>query len=485
MTPLVLLINQQKKNDRARRLPPGPPKLPVIGNLHQLGDLPHKSIQRLSKIYGSLMFLQLGSVPTLVVSSADAVRAIFKSHDVVFSGRPADIYVAKKLSYNLNDITFAPYGERWREIRKIATLELLSSKRVQSYRAVREEEVALLLSHVASSSGPVSLNTLSIRLTTNIVCHVAFGKRYDDGGNGGTSRFDALTHETQLLLGKFPISDYFPWLRWLNKFNGLEARLEKNFRELDKFYDEIIEDHLVHTRPKGNHEEDIVDVLLRIQKDPSQGIALNNQQTKAVLTDVFLAGSDTAASTIVWTFTELIRNPPLMERAQAEVREVAKGREKVEESDLPKLPYLELVIKEALRLHPPAPLSVPRETTEDCMVGDYTIPAKTRVLIDLKSIGTDPKYWEDPNEFRPDRFLNSSVDFKGQHFEFLPFGVGRRGCPGSSFAILIVQLALANLLHRFDWELPDGMSITDVDMEENFGLTMFKKTPLCLVAKMS
>ena len=172
-----------------------------------------------------------------------------------------------------------------------------------------------------------------------------------------------------------------------------------------------------------------------------------------------------------------------MERALAEVREVAKGRGKVEENDLPKLTYLELVIKEALRLHPPVPLSIPRETTEDCTVGDYTIPAKTRVLIDVRSIGTDPKYWENPNEFRPDRFLNSSIDFKGQHFELLPFGVGRRGCPGSSFAILLVQLALANLLYRFDWELPDGMSIEDVDMEANFGLTMFKKTPLCLVAR--
>lgn len=198
---------------------------------------------------------------------------------------------------------------------------------------------------------------------------------------------------------------------------------------------------------------------------------------------MFFAGTDTTASTLVWTLTELIRNPSLMERAQAEVREVAKGRGKVEESDLRKLVYLELITKEALRLHPPAPLLVPRETTEDCTVGDYTIPVKTRVLVDVRSIGADPKYWENPNEFRPDKFLNSSIDFNGQHFEFLPFGVGRRGCPGSSFAILLVQLALANLLHCFDWELPDGMSIEDVDMEEEFGLTMFKKTPLCLVAR--
>ncbi|MBA0732159.1 hypothetical protein Gogos_016267 [Gossypium gossypioides] len=196
---------------------------------------------------------------------------------------------------------------------------------------------------------------------------------------------------------------------------------------------------------------------------------------------MFIAGTDTTASSLVWTFTELIRNPPLMEKVKYEVRKVGNGRDKIEESDIPKLHYLHSVIKETLRLHPPAPLLVPRETTEDCVVGDYEIPAKTRVIINAKSIGTDPKYWENPHDFQPDRFMKSSVDFKGQHLEFLPFGVGRRGCPGMSFAIMLLQLMVANFLYRFDWELPEGMSVEDVDMEEELGITVFKKTPLCLV----
>ncbi|GMI95202.1 cytochrome P450, family 71, subfamily B, polypeptide 13 [Hibiscus trionum] len=482
---IALTLFVLKNKARTKRLPPGPWKLPLIGNLHQLGDSPHKSIQRLSRKYGPMMFLQLGAVPTLVISSADAAMAIFKGgsgHDVVFSGRPNDLCAAKKFSYNLNSISFAPYGDLWREMRKIAIVELLSSKRVQSFRTVREEEVAEIVKHIASTSSTVNLSKLSMLLANNVVCRVAFGKKYggDGEGSGGKSRFDAVMHETQVLLGEFFVSDYFPWMWWVNKFNGVEARVEKCFKELDKFYDEVIEDHLVPTRSKLDHE-DIVDVLLRLQKDPSQVISINNQQIKGILTDMFLAGTDTTASTLIWIFTELIRNPACMQKVQAEVRKVATGRHKIEECDLPKLNYLQLVIKEALRLHPPAPLSVPRETTEDCIIGDYEIPAKTRTIMDLRSIGTDPKYWENPNEFRPERFMNSSVDFKGQHFELLPFGVGRRGCPGSNFAIVLVQLAVANFCNQFDWELPDGMSVEDVDMEEEIGITMFKKTPLCLV----
>ena len=179
--------------------------------------------------------------------------------------------------------------------------------------------------------------------------------------------------------------------------------------------------------------------------------------------------------------TALIRNPSVMQSAQTEVREAVKGKERVEECHLPKLIYLKSVVKEGLRLHPPAPLLVPKETLENCTIEGYNIPAKTRVFVNAKSIGTDSKYWKNQNEFQPERFLDSSIDFRGQHFELLPLGAGRRGCPGINFAILVIELAIANLLHRFDWELPQGIRRQDLDMEEAFGLTMHKKVPLCLV----
>ena len=197
---------------------------------------------------------------------------------------------------------------------------------------------------------------------------------------------------------------------------------------------------------------------------------------------MFIAGTDTSSTVLVWIMAELIRNPSVMQRAQTEVREAVKGKTRVEENRLSKLMYLKSIVKEGFRLHPPAPLLVPRETTDDCTIEGYHIPAKTRVFVNAKSIGTDPKYWKNQNKFQPERFLDSLVDFRGQHFELLPFGAGRRGCPGMNFAILIIELALANLLHRFDWELPHGIRRQDLDMEEAIGLSMHKKVPLCLVA---
>uniref|UniRef100_A0A7C9AEB2 Costunolide synthase n=1 Tax=Opuntia streptacantha TaxID=393608 RepID=A0A7C9AEB2_OPUST len=493
---LLLLIQLQNRVLKKKRLPPSPRKLPFLGNIHQLlgHDLPHVSLQRLSKEYGPLMLLQLGSIPTLVISSADVAREIFKAHDLVFSSRP-QLYSGKRLSYGCNDMTFAPYGEYWREARKIAIIELLSLKRVQSFESVREEEVKFVIDFITRYScdeplRPVDLSELMLSLANNVICRVAFGRKYDGSevsmrNGNGKAKFYEILRDTQRLLGEVNLADFYPWLGWLlNKVNGLDARLEKTFKELDELYDEVIEEHLHRASTTSNHE-DLVDVLLRLQRDPTQTISLDNNQVKGILTDMFIAGSDTSSATLVWAMCELIRNPSTLKKAQDEVRQqVGKGKQKVEESDLPNLKYLKLVLKETLRLHPPVPLLVPRETTEPCVVRGYEIPAKTRVFINAKAISTDPNVWDDPdpNVFQPERFLNCEIDYRGQDFELIPFGVGRRSCPGLNFAILVVELALSNLLYRFDWSLPHGMTEDDIDMEEAIGLTTHKKTPLLLLA---
>ncbi|KAF7838233.1 cytochrome P450 71A9-like [Senna tora] len=487
------LIKHLKKSSSKNShllLPPGPTGLPLIGALHLLDDLPHRAFHKLSSQYGPLMFLQLGSIPTLVVSSSDIATEIFKYHDITFSDRPV-LYAAKTFSYNCSTMSFAPYGDYWREIRKIVMLELLSSKRVQAFQAVRAQELELFLDSIAresSASRPVNLSELTLLLSNNIVCRIAFGKRRcedssEEGDGDYAGKFHDMLRETQELLGGFCLADFFPWLGWVNKFNGLDRRIQKAFRELDEFLDTIIKEHKEFHRHEAEHE-DLVDVLIRIQNDPNQAISITNDQIKGVLLDIFVAGTDTSSATLVWTMTELIRNPEVMRKAQEEVRKVGKHKEMLEESDVSNLTYLKLVVKESLRLHPPAPLLLPRETTQACTIKGFHIPAKTRVFVNAKAIATDPNGgWENPLEFKPERFLESSVDhYKGQRFEMLPFGGGRRACPGVNFAMPMIEFALANLLCRFEWKLPSGVKSEQLDMDEAFGLTMHKKYHLCLVA---
>ncbi|KAL1542026.1 cytochrome P450 71A9-like [Salvia divinorum] len=424
------------------------------------------------------MFLQLGFTPVLVVSSANKARDIFKNHDLAFSGRPA-LYAFAKTCYNLSCVSTASYGAYWREARRIMVLEVMTAKRVESFRHIRAEEVGRMIDFISGTApDPVDLSSAVFAMSNNVVSRAAFG--VSGGGGAGKGRsFKEIFGEAQSLAGEFNVADYFPGLGWVNRVNGVDRRLAENFRDLDGFFERVIGEHRDQAA-EDSGEGDIIDGLLRVQKESE----LTDDQLKAVLLDVFVAGTETSAATIVWTMTELIRNPTVERKAQRQVREIAKGKPMVEESDLPKLTYLKQVIKESFRLHPPAPLMVPRETTEPCAIdgGRYHIPAKTRVFFNLAAMSADPAVWENPSKFSPERFEDSEVDFRGKHFELLPFGAGRRGCPGINFSIPVVELAMANLLFRFDWKLPEGISAEEVDMNESLGIVMHKKTPLCLIA---
>lgn len=195
---------------------------------------------------------------------------------------------------------------------------------------------------------------------------------------------------------------------------------------------------------------------------------------------MFAAGTDTTSTLIEWTLSELIRHKKVMAKLKTELKKIAGCNSTITEADLDKCQYLKAVMKETLRLHPPLPLLVPRESTHDVQLLGYDIAARTRVVINAWAIGRDPLIWQDPDEFLPERFLNTRVDFKGQ-FQFIPFGAGRRGCPGAAFALGVVELVLANLVLQFEFELPGGERGEDLDMVEGGGLTIHRKFPLCVV----
>ncbi|KAL5725584.1 hypothetical protein ACHQM5_008714 [Ranunculus cassubicifolius] len=438
------------------------------------GVAPHRSLRDLSLKYGPLMHLKLGSISTIVISSAQLAMVVMKTHDLTFASRPK-VVSAKTLGYNYTDVALAPYGIYWRMLRKICTLELLSLKRVHSYRFVREEEVSLFVQSIASSCGkPVNLGETLFTYNHDIITRIAFGKKSDD-----PLRFKAAMKEGVLLAGGFHIGDFFPSLEFVGSISGMKARLQKNFSELDSISSKVIEEHLQKDNDVEN--EDLVDVLLRIKKNEELEMPLTHDNIKAVILDLFVGGTENASNSTEWAMSEMIKNPRIMEKAQAEVRRVVGGKMKVEESDLSELTYMKMVIKETLRLHTPLALLLPRESMEACTLNGYEIPAKTRVLINYWAIAMDPLTWKDPEVFEPERFLGNSIDYKGNDFEFIPFGAGRRICPGISFAIYNMELALASLLYHFDWKLPNDMKREDLDMDATFGLTLFKTNNLHLV----
>ncbi|XP_021759822.1 cytochrome P450 83B1-like isoform X1 [Chenopodium quinoa] len=483
----IYLLRKRRKNEPFNPLP-GPKGLPIIGNLHQFNPLkPHIYFAKLAKIYGPILTTRFGSTPAVVVQSAKTAKEVLHTQDLNFCYRPSTI-ATQRLSYKGLDITFAQSYGYFREIKKICVVHLFSSKRVESFTPIRQEVLRMvnkISTQISSFSGLeiVNLSELLMSFASSNICRIAFGKRYGENEGSNRSRFHNLLNDAQAMFTAFFFTDYFPSIGWLDKLTGQSSRLEKTFKDLDVFYDEIINDHLDPNRPVSE-TEDIIDVLLHLRKERAFTFDLTLDHIKGVLMNMFVAGTDTSAAMVVWAMTELIKNPTAMKKVQKELRGLA-GNHKgyVSADDLPKLEYFKAVIKETLRFRPAAPVLIVRETLEKCTIEGYDILPKTLVFVNAWTIGRDPEYWKDPEVFMPERFMGSSIDYKGQDFEFIPFGAGRKMCPGMLLGVSNFELALANLLFSFDWELPDGIKMEDIDTDTLPGVTMHKKNPLCLVAR--
>ncbi|TKW31431.1 hypothetical protein SEVIR_2G105900v4 [Setaria viridis] len=470
---------------RRLHLPPGPLRLPILGNLHQImSALPHRSLRELARRHGPVMQLRLGTVPTVVVSSAEAAREVLKTHDAACCNRP-DTPGARRLSYGYKDVAFTPYSDCWREMRKLIVVELLNARRVQATWPAREAEVDKLIGRLTSGGRrPVYLEDHIFTLMDGIVGTVALGSIYGSEQFAHKKHFHDLFDEAMAVKSSFSAEDYFPNVfgRLVDHLTGLVSRREKVFWELDAFFDKIISMHLHPSRSTPDNGPSFIDVLIGLTKEHEGTFSwFTGDHIKGMLSDTFIGGVDTNSVTVVWAMTELIRNPEVLKKAQDEIRGAVGNKKRVEPDDLPKLKYLKMVVKETLRLHPVVPLLAPRETMRHIKICGYDVPAKTRIFVNVWAIGRDPASWSNSEEFDPDRFEGNGVDFNGAHFELLPFGAGRRMCPGVAMGVAIVEFALANLLYCFEWELPDGTTAEDVSMEEAGGLTVNKKFPLVLV----
>ncbi|XP_004249519.1 premnaspirodiene oxygenase [Solanum lycopersicum] len=482
----LLLVELKKSRNLNKKLPPGPWKLPIIGSIHHLAledGLPHHALTKLGKKHGPLMHLQLGEISTIVVSSMEMAREVMKIHDLAFASRPKLVSLDIIL-YKSTDIAFCSYGDYWRQMRKICVLELFTAKNVRSFSSIRREEGSNLVQFIRSSTRgePINVTKQISWYESSITCKAAFGELLKD-----QEKFIGIVRELAELTGGFSVANIFPSIKILHVLSGVRSRILKVHENVDAIVEDIISDHKrnIASGKRGNGAfggEDLVDVLLRLMESGALKIPITNDNIKAIMIDLFSAGTETSTTTTIWAMTEMIRNPSVLAKAQTEVREAFKGKETSNEDVIERLKYLKQVVKETFRLHPPLPLLIPRECREETNINGYTIPLKTRVVVNVYSMGRDPKYWEDAESFIPERFEGSSVDFMGNNFEYLPFGAGRRICPGITFGLINVYLPLANLLYHFDWKLPHGVKLEDVDMNEFSGITAARKSELYLIA---
>ncbi|KAK7309330.1 hypothetical protein RJT34_05962 [Clitoria ternatea] len=491
MFPVILLLGLVSRSRRRAPYPPGPKGLPIIGNMLMMDKLTHRGLATLAKQYGGVFHLRMGFLHMVAISDADAARQVLQVHDNIFSNRPATIAISY-LTYDRADMAFAHYGPFWRQMRKLCVMKLFSRKRAESWQSVRDEVDAAVRTVAVNTGKAVNIGELVFNLTKNIIYRAAFGSSSKEGQD----EFIGILQEFSKLFGAFNIADFIPYLGRVDP-QGLNARLVKARGALDSFIDKIIDEHVEKMKKKkeeggeGDEETDMVDELLAFyseeaklnneSEDLQNSIRLTRDNIKAIIMDVMFGGTETVASAIEWAIAELMRSPEDMKRVQQELAEVVGLDHRVEEPDFEKLTYLKCALKETLRLHPPIPLLL-HETVEDATVSGYFIPKKARVMINAWAIGRDSKCWEEPESFKPSRFLKPGVpDFKGSNFEFIPFGSGRRSCPGMQLGLYALDLAVAHLLHCFTWELPDGMKPSEMDMGDVFGLTAPMATRLVAV----
>ncbi|KAH9753340.1 Xanthotoxin 5-hydroxylase CYP82C4 [Citrus sinensis] len=420
---------------------------PVIGHLHILGgpEPLHRVLGSMADKYGPIFTIKIGINRALVVSSWEMAKECLTTNDKIFASRPKTLAM-EILGYNFSMFGSSPYGSYWRETRKIATLELLSKHRLEKLRHVRDYEVKTCLKELYELwDKSKSTNKMLVEM-----------KRW----------FEDTIYA-------------LPFLRWLD-IGGDERSMKKTAKELDIVVQGCLEEHKRKrdSREMKGEELDFMSVMLSILGDTEKYSGRDvDTINKAVCLGLIIAGLDTTTVTLTWVISLLLNHRDILDKVQNELDIQVGTKRQVNESDLKNLVYLQATLKEAMRLYPAVPLLIPHEAIEECTVNGYHVPAGTQLLINVWKLQRDPRVWEEPCKFQPERFLtkHKDIDVRGQHLELLPFGSGRRMCPGVSFALQVMQFTIASLLQGFDFATPSNEPL---DMGEGFGLTMEKSRPL-------
>ncbi|KAL2340196.1 hypothetical protein Fmac_008136 [Flemingia macrophylla] len=471
---LIVIVLSLKPLFRTRKLgnlPPGPLSLPIVGNLLQLKQPFHRTFHGMSQKYGQVFSLWFGSRLVVVVSSYPAVQECFTKNDVVFANRP-HFLLGKYTGYNNTTVAGSSYGDHWRNLRRIITLELLTTHRLNSFSGIRRDEIMRLLQKLALHScngfSKVKLNSMFQEMTFNTITRMVSGKKYygeecDVSDVEEAKQFREILQELRTLGGANNLGDFLPFLRWFD-FRGFEKRLKKIGKRSDAFLQGLVDEHR-----NGNHTTNaMIDHLLIQQRSHPE--YYTGQIIKGLALVTFLAATDTSAVTLEWAMSNLLNHPEILKKEKNEIDTFVGQNRLVDESDISKLPYLQNIVYETLRLHPAAPLLLPHLSSEDCTIGEFNVPKNTILLVNAWAIHTDPMLWNDPTHFKPERFEKES-----EAKNLLSFGLGRRACPGANLAQRTESLTIALLIQCFEWK---RISNEEIDMTQEKGLTVSKNISL-------
>ncbi|CAN7019057.1 unnamed protein product, partial [Brassica rapa subsp. trilocularis] len=472
----AFFFKKQKDYD----LPPSPPSLPVIGHLHHLLSVPtHKSFHKVSSKYGPLLHLRAFNIPIVLVSSGSMAHEALSTNGLNFATRDREVpIIEKSLLFGSFGFVSAPYGDYWKFMKKLLVTKLLGSHSLERTRLIRGEELKTfraMLFDKAARNEAVDVGEEMMKLTNNTICRMIMGRKCSEE-DGEAEQIRSLVTKSLGLVRKFLIAST---VGRLLKRVGISL-FEKEIMEVSERYDELLEKIIKEHEDNPNQKEDrdMVDVLLEVCADDNAEFKISRNQIKALFVELLLGGTDTSAQTTQWIMAELINHPEILKTLREEIESVVGKTRLVQETDLSNLPYLQAVVKEGLRLHPHSPILV-RTAAEGCKIGEFYIPQNTTMIINSYAVMRDPDSWEEPDEFQPERFMVSPSKGEKEMREqlalnYLPFGSGRRGCPGTNLGYIFIGVAVGTMVQCFDWSVNGN----NVNMDETGDMTLRMAHPL-------
>ncbi|XP_015690604.2 cytochrome P450 81Q32-like [Oryza brachyantha] len=491
------LLFRRRGRSNGAQLPPSPPAIPFFGHLHLIENPLHAALSQLAERHGPVFSLRLGSRSAVVVSSPECARECLTENDVCFANRPR-FPSQLPVSFDGTSLGNSNFGPHWRSLRRIASVHFLSAQRVGGMSGVISDEVRAMARRMyrAASVSPGGaarvqlkrrLFELSLSVLMEAVAQTKTTRQEADGTDADTDmsveaqEYKHVLDELNPLLGAANLWDYLPALRWFDVF-GTKRKIMTAVNKRNAFVRRLIDterqrlDDDDDDGSSNGAKKSMISELLTLQKTEPE--VYTDTVIMTLCTSLFTAGTDSTSTTIEWAMSLLLNHPKILKKAQAEIDSYVGNSRLIAAEDMPHLIYLQCIISETLRLYPVLPLLIPHESSGDCRVGGYDVPSGTMLLVNIVAVHRDPSVWKDAETFRPERFEDGMRD--DGLLVMMPFGMGRRKCPGETLGLRVVGLALGTLIHCFDWERVDGV---DVSMAEGGGLSMSKVVPLEAMCK--